>query len=122
MGTLVTGLLGFFLHTAIGRVLGLALAACIALTLWTNFVTHGAKQTAEIKIVGKVQQAAETETERRLKAIETAQAASSKEVARLIDLQQRNTKLLERIDDASRRHDGDACLAADGVRRLDAIR
>jgi flagellar biosynthesis component FlhA len=115
------GLWAFFTGTPIGRALVIALAMLVALFAYTSAVTHQAKQQATAAVVRKVEKATDKEADRRDKVLEKSQHEAEAAQRRIVALEKRNKELMDEINDASRAHDGDACLGPDSLRRLNAL-
>jgi len=97
----------------------IALALAVLAAGWA-YIAH-VKAEARREVVAAYEAATAKESQRRMAVLEQAQAQARAAADKLAQTEKRNAGLLSKINRLSARHDRDACLDADSVRRLREI-
>lgn len=115
-----------FFSTGIGRAAGIALGIVLAIALYTGAVAHFARQgvadRVQTRIVTKIQREQGRETVRRETVLQKVQVRSQRDIATIQKQQAHIDQLVQESQRASIAHDNDACLSAEQLLRIAAVR
>lgn len=117
----MTGILKFFIETAIGRALGILIILIVALWAFGSYWNHRGQVTGGQKVAAKVEKATDKESQRRVKEMTKVQSSTAKRVDVIDQRAKKNLNKLQEIERATADLDNSDFLPADVVRRLDAV-